>query len=122
MSCWVVPGVAAELWGVPLEHVLELIRLGKVPAKHDYHFTLVDVAPHSPQDSPQTARAQPRMPTFRPITLIEQFADSATEQDDERISQDEPLDESSDENPDTPLNWKEARRRVIRRPPSRHCA
>ena len=71
MSCWVVPGVAADLWGVPLEQVLEWIRLGQVPSKADYHFVLVDVAPHSPQAEPRQESSNQRRPTFRVMSAEE---------------------------------------------------
>ena len=31
MSCWVVPSLAAELWRMPLEQVMKLVREGAVP-------------------------------------------------------------------------------------------
>ena len=71
MSCWVVPGVAADLWGVPLEQVLEWIRLGQVPSKSDYHFVLVDVAPHSPQAESRQESSNRRRPTFRVMSAEE---------------------------------------------------
>ena len=48
MSCWVVPSVAAELWGCTVDAVLNAIRNGKVPTKDDAGWTFVDVAPESP--------------------------------------------------------------------------
>ena len=56
MSCWVVPTLAAELWGVPLEQVMGEIRAGAVVSKLDYGFTLVDVAPDSRELAPPPAR------------------------------------------------------------------
>ena len=47
MSCWVVPAVAADLWGMSVENVLRLIEEGTIASKRDCDFTLVDVAPHS---------------------------------------------------------------------------
>jgi hypothetical protein len=43
MSRWVEPTFAAELWGVPLDRVLDQIRAGEVPARTDDGFLLVDV-------------------------------------------------------------------------------
>jgi len=45
MSCWVVPEIAADLWGIPLEQVLERIGDGSVPTKHEGDFVFVDVKP-----------------------------------------------------------------------------
>jgi hypothetical protein len=48
MSCWVVPTVAAEFWGVPLQQVLDGMASGEITSKIDSGFTFVDVAPDSP--------------------------------------------------------------------------
>src|SRR3954467_14599111 len=57
MSCWVVPSVAAELWGCTVDAVLNAIRNGKVPTKDDAGWTFVDVAPESPTlETPKSAR------------------------------------------------------------------
>lgn len=48
MSCWVVPTLAAELWGVSIAHVLEQIRDGLVPSREEHGFVVVDIAPESP--------------------------------------------------------------------------
>ena len=52
MSCWVVPSLAAELWRMPLEQVLKLVREGTVPTKQEEGFTFIDVAPNSPKMGP----------------------------------------------------------------------
>jgi carbamate kinase len=48
MSCWVVPTIAAEFLGIPLEQVLDDMRIGKIASKIESGFTFVDVAPDSP--------------------------------------------------------------------------
>jgi len=48
MACWVVPTVAAELWGVSLQQVLDAILSGAISSRQDSDFTFVDVAPGSP--------------------------------------------------------------------------
>jgi hypothetical protein len=57
MSCWVVPDVAAELWGISVEEVMESVRQGRIPSRREFHFLLVDVAP----DSPRMPAAKPAM-------------------------------------------------------------
>jgi hypothetical protein len=47
MSCWVVPTVAAELWGVSVDTILSRARAGEMPTKTENGFTFVDVAPDS---------------------------------------------------------------------------
>jgi hypothetical protein len=59
MSCWVVPSVAAELWGCTIDAVLCAIRNGNVPTKEDAGWTFVDVAPESPKlAAPKAVRPQ----------------------------------------------------------------
>src|ERR1700733_4096317 len=41
MGCWVVPTIAADLWGRPLQEVLDGIRSGSIPSKTDYGFLVV---------------------------------------------------------------------------------
>lgn len=48
MSCWVVPTVAAEYWGVSLDVVWRRIYDGLVPYKNDRGFVFVDVDPWTP--------------------------------------------------------------------------
>jgi hypothetical protein len=49
MSCWVVPSIAADLWGISLQQVLDGIEAGKIPNKLESGFRFVDVAPDSPK-------------------------------------------------------------------------
>ena len=71
MSCWVVPSVAAELWGVSVEQVQARIRDGSLPSKQDSGFTVIDVAPDSPVvETPKPLRPPPP-PTYRAVTREE---------------------------------------------------
>jgi hypothetical protein len=115
MSCWVVPGVAAELWGVALEQVLESIRLNQIPSKREYHFTLVDVAPNSPKAEPLQAAHAPRKPTYMPITSSKDPNPEPLAQNDNPSTPEEESSESDLD--DAPLNWKQSRLNVVRRPP-----
>ena len=45
MACWVVPAIAAELWGVTVNHVLAGIRDGSVASRAEHGFVFVDAAP-----------------------------------------------------------------------------
>ena len=105
MSCWVVPAVAADLWGMPLEQVLEAIRLGKVPSKEDYHFVLVDVAPDTAQADSPGRNAAPRPMTFTLVTH---------EETDDVLAEDEANDDGDQSGR---LDWMRARRSVVRQPP-----
>ncbi len=66
MSCWVVPSLAADLWQMPLEEVLRLVREGAVPTKQEEGFTFIDVAPESPKIGQPKLAPQHRPPTFMP--------------------------------------------------------
>lgn len=64
MSCWVVPSLAAELWGISVEQVWQRVHQGLVPVKQELGFMVVDVAPHSPIIGHAVSRPHP--PTFTP--------------------------------------------------------
>jgi hypothetical protein len=64
MSCWVVPTVAAELWGVPVEAILDRARTGLVPSKTENGFMFVDVAPDSTKCDPPKGIRPPSPPTY----------------------------------------------------------
>jgi hypothetical protein len=44
MSSWVAPGIAAEIWGVSVDHVLDGIANGSIPSYVDGQFLFVDMA------------------------------------------------------------------------------
>jgi hypothetical protein len=47
MPSWVLPAVAAELWGVSIEHVLAEVAAGRVRSRTEREFTFVDIDPNS---------------------------------------------------------------------------
>ena len=131
MPCWVVPVVAAELWGVSLDHVLRRIDDGTVPSRQEYGFTLVDVAPDGA--APPTPARRPDEPPPLTFVLIQDIEPQPvvnwvpveavpvppTPQADEADAELPPLDEEED---DVPIaHWREARSRVsrTRQPPKR---
>jgi hypothetical protein len=65
MSCWVVPTIAAELWGVTLDQVLVQIRAGALSARVDHGFVVVDVAPGADHVT-DVPRSEPPPTTFAP--------------------------------------------------------
>jgi hypothetical protein len=87
MSCWVVPAIAADLWGVPVQQILGRIEAGSVPSKFDHGFVLVDVAPHGdtfrPLPRPRVGR---RVPTFTVISDVELEALNADVSADECVN------------------------------------
>jgi hypothetical protein len=57
MSCWVVPSVAAELWGCAVQSVLDAIKSGDIPTREENGWMFVDVAPNSPMlQTPKSLR------------------------------------------------------------------
>jgi hypothetical protein len=64
MSCWVVPSVAAEMWGVPVDAVLSKAQSGQVPTKSESGFLFIDVAPNSPSCAPPRHLRPPSPPTY----------------------------------------------------------
>ncbi|CAN5526174.1 hypothetical protein BH09PLA1_BH09PLA1_23260 [soil metagenome] len=76
MSCWVVPTVAAELWGVSVDAILDRARSGQVPTRTENGFMFVDVAPDSTTcDAPRGIRP----PTFTVVNETELAALHADE-------------------------------------------
>jgi hypothetical protein len=74
MSCWVVPSIAAELWGVSVEQVLSGMKAGHIPSKQELGRMFVDVAPNSPKiETPRPLRA-PAPPTWTAVTPEEAVA------------------------------------------------
>jgi len=78
MACWVVPTVAAELWGVTVQQVIDAILSGSIESRKDSDFTFVDVAPGSPTvRRPKPFRNDP--PTYTAVTDEEMLALMADE-------------------------------------------
>jgi hypothetical protein len=71
MSCWVVPTVAAELWGVSVDTILSRAQAGDVPSKTENGFMFVDVAPDSHRiGAPKSMRP----PTYTVVTEVKPAA------------------------------------------------
>lgn len=93
MSCWVAPSLAAEMWGMALDQVMERIRSGEIEAKHEHGFTFVDVAPYSKRVERPKLPPGERPATFTVISDEELAAlgcDEAVEEDvDENVAEEE---------------------------------
>ncbi len=74
MSCWVVPTIAAEIWGMPLSELLRRIRNGEIETKQDAGFTFVDVAPYSNQIERPLLPPDERPATFSTLSDAEMAA------------------------------------------------
>jgi hypothetical protein len=53
---WIVPSLAAEMWGVPLDHVIRGIQEGSIASRHEHGFVFVRWGEHH---EPQAAPAVP---------------------------------------------------------------
>lgn len=124
MSCWVVPAVAAEFWGIPVDAVLARVRDGLVEHKTEQGFVFVDVAPWS-IDFVAARPIGPAPPTFVAATDDETLRPAheappeiATSDREEPVADDEEglLASLSDEETESfsRLSWQEVRRNVSR--------
>jgi len=130
MSCWVVPQVAAEIWGISLTEVLSRIHCGAVISKMEYGFLLVDTAPLGPLFRSTCADGRPKPPTWVAVKTWEEIEDDEDQPGDvlvERI-EDAGMDidvdgDSIEEEPDdgVALGWRERRKAIAgkRKPPTR---
>ena len=112
MSCWVVPSVAAELWGCSVDTVLNAVKDGNVPSKEDAGWTFVDVAPDSPKLETPRAVRPPTPDTYSIVSEAEALA----------LSQ--PLAIASDEEAEMTGDWRKARENAaaLRRAPLAQAA
>ena len=138
MPCWVVPSIAAELWGVSLDLVLARIADGSLASAEDCGFTVVDAAPWGHRAHlPPRPTSEPPPPTFVAIPAdeipavltIEQLMVAENPPPPPSPVPVEPVDEVDaelppldDEEDDKPIgNWREVRSRTsrMRKPPVR---
>jgi hypothetical protein len=112
MSCWVVPTVAAELWGCSLESVLAQIRHGHLQTKEEGGWTFIDVAPESPR-MPSVAERQVSqlaavVTVEEQVALVGAVTDGESDESESQVMED----------------WKLARRRAAetRQAPQRIAA
>ena len=123
MSCWVVPNVAAEIWGISLDEVMQRIASGAVVSKREYGFLLVDTAPLGPLFRSTAAEGKAKPRTWVAVqTWIEIEADEDECFDD--AGMDLAVDgDSIEEEPDdgVALGWQQKRKAHarLRTPPAR---
>ena len=126
MPCWVAPVVAAELWGVSLEHVITAMADGTLPSRQEYGFTLVDVAPHVGAHQTTRRPNQPPPPTYvvietsdEPVPQVPVVEPVPAPVNESAYSELPPLDEEEDDVPI--MHWRVVRSRVgrSRQPPRR---
>ena len=119
MSCWVVPAIAAELWGVTINHVLAGVRDGTFASRQEHGFVFVDVAPGSFTYLRPRRPGEPTPATFVPVPRDEAAAEpsgTASAVEDDELP---PLDEEEDA---TPLPPRDAVRAAVARQRRRPAA
>src|SRR5436309_7180804 len=119
MSCWVVPTIAADLWGCTVEHVWAAIRDGQIATREENGWLFVDAAPgNSAIELPRPLRPA----TFTPVSQAESVA--LLSGDEECGADGAEVDDADQlplgEDPHTPLgDWRTVREQTsrLRRPP-----
>jgi hypothetical protein len=122
MSSWVAPSVAAEIWGVSVDHVLDGIANGSIPSHVDGQFLFVDMAGIGfPRSAPRPQITEPvvssdelRALTFQPIG----------EPDDLAVREEDLICEEADGSYRDVGLWRSAREQAsrTRRPPEAEAA
>jgi len=69
MTCWIAPALAAELWGVSLNQVMESVRSGGLECKTDCGFTLVLVDVGGAAPVPEVVPVGPPPVTYRMLSI-----------------------------------------------------
>lgn len=69
---WVVPSIAAEVWGVSLDHVMSQVRAGAVASREEFGFLWVEVtpAPRPVRVRRRGRRSRPQTYTRRPVAPV----------------------------------------------------
>src|ERR1700678_3022264 len=111
MSAWVAPSIAAEIWGVSVDHILAGIADGSIQSLVDGQFLFVDL------HGCGFAQSSPRPPVSEPVITKEEFAALTFRP----INRDEesPEESSGDESSADLSHWRAAREETshLRQPP-----
>lgn len=68
MPTWVVPSIAADIWGVPVSQVLSRMQEGHIASRTEGGFTFVDMDPYGLRPIPKASPRQTRPTTFRGLS------------------------------------------------------
>ena len=131
MACWVVPAIAAELWGVSLNQVLAGIRDGSIASRHEHGFLCVDAAPDSYTYHRPRRPDEPPLPTYVLVRSEDEsraaeepsFAEPLSEEPSSEglsvipvpVAEDDELPPLDSEEDDTPLPPRDAIRAAVSR-------
>ncbi len=108
MPCWVVPTVAAEIWGIGVDQILMKIEAAELEVRHENGWLFVDVAPGGEIAMPTSKLPRPqRMRTYTMVTREEENA--LTREGSEADAHPDPEPEVS-----TFSDWRKGRQRTAR--------
>jgi hypothetical protein len=111
----VVPSIAADLWNVPVDQVMQAVRDGAVQSHTAHGFTFVDVMPAGDTDEPSTHIHPPTFVRDGSSTRepAERRDDSDNAASDERPTDELDRSRFDPAQADSPLDdrdWKEVRK------------
>jgi hypothetical protein len=131
MACWVVPAIAAELWGVSVNHVLAGMRDGTIASRYEHGFLCVDAVPGSytyhrprrPDESPLPTYVLVRSEDESCAPVESSLAEALSEESSSEelsvvpvpVAEDEELPPLDVEEDDTPLPPRDAIRAAVAR-------
>ena len=115
MSAWVAPSIAAEIWGVSVDHILAGIADGSIQSLVDGQFLFVDLHGRG------FAQSTPRPPVTEPVITKEEFAALTFRpiNREEESPEESPQESSADESSADISHWRTAREQTshLRQPP-----
>jgi len=122
MSCWVAPTIAAELWGVSVEHILQRVRDGDLAHRSDEGFMFVEVGADAGSSTPSAAPIEATPPIMAALSAAEVEALRAGEAAMNEATDDGAKETQSPDDDEASLeleDWRAARARVAmtRTPP-----
>src|SRR5438093_3643314 len=107
MSCWVVPSVAAELWGCSVDSIMSAIRDGRLSSRVENGWTFVDMVPDSVKiEAPKAVRPA----TYEIVSAAEMAALAIASDDELGDEYTEPEPDVEVESSESMGDWREARR------------
>jgi hypothetical protein len=123
MSSWVVPSIAAEIWNVSVDVILDWAKSGMLSSREVESFLFVDLAPAGEWVMPGNLPGHPTPPTYSVLTSEEMAALHAGTEEEELGEPFEPEEIQRMNQPDI-SQWRTVRQKVAttRRPPSRAIA
>jgi hypothetical protein len=117
MSSWVAPSVAAEMWGISVQQVMDWIANGTVASYADGQFLFVDIASRGYEGATPPA---PPAPSAEQTVVTPQELTALTEDtNDHHLDEDSIPEEEADAPQRDVAQWRTARQNASRqrRPP-----